>query len=273
MSTFDRIQSSLRFLENECADPPKIGLITGSGLGSLHESMAVHTKWTYDEIPNFRIPSAPTHAGYLYYGKIVDTPVMVLSGRYHAYEGLPMHEIVFPVRVLAQMGIEALIVTNVAGGLNTDYDSGDLVIISDHINLTGQNPLRGYNDPRLGSRFPDMSFAYDLELRKKALAKAEQLEMHLHQGVYAGVLGPSLETKAEYTFLHRIGADLVGMSTIPEVIAARHMNVPVLGISVVSNTCFPISAITETTIETVIEVAGRSSEKLNHFLVELIKYW
>ena len=273
MLAFDQIKISSRFLRSLCTEVPKIGLVTGSGLGAIPKSVKVIAQRNYEEIPNFYPTSAPTHSGTFYLGKLGNTTLAILSGRFHAYEGLSMQEVVFPVRVLAHLGIEILIVTNVAGGLNPNFKAGDLVLLSDHINLMGKNPLIGPNDDRLGVRFPDMSNAYDLALRQKAHLKAKQLNLNLYEGVYAGVLGPSLETKSEYAFLRRIGADLVGMSTVPEVIAARHMKVRVIGISVVSNVCFPISIITPTRIEDVIGVAEKASEKLNHFLEELIRQW
>jgi purine-nucleoside phosphorylase len=217
---------------------PKIGLILGSGLNPLAESVEAADVIPFGEVPNFPEPTVQGHVGRLVLGYLEGMPVMVMQGRVHFYEGYPIQQVVFPVRVMQVMGIEVLIVTNAAGGLDPDFRAGDLMLISDHINLigmTGNNPLFGPNDATLGPRFPDMSQAYDLELRRIARQVAQERALPLHEGVYAGLAGPSFETPADLRFLRCIGADAVGMSTVPEVIVARHGGLRVLGVSGITN--------------------------------------
>jgi purine-nucleoside phosphorylase len=217
---------------------PRVGLILGSGLNPLAEAVKSADVIPYGEIPNFPKPSVEGHAGRLILGQLQEQPVVVMQGRVHFYEGYPIQQVVFPVRVMQVLGIRFLIVTNAAGGINPDFQAGELMLISDHLNMmgmTGNNPLFGPNDPSLGPRFPDMSQAYDPELRQIARQVAEEEELPLQQGVYAALAGPSFETPAEIRFLRLIGADAVGMSTAPEVIVARHGGVRVLGMSGISN--------------------------------------
>jgi purine-nucleoside phosphorylase len=223
----------------ECTSyQPRIGLILGSGLNPLAEKVEAADVIPYDDVPQFPRPSVEGHKGRLVLGKLDGTPVMVMQGRVHFYEGYPIQQVVFPVRVMQIMGIETLIVTNAAGGLNPSFRAGDLMLISDHINLmgmTGNNPLFGPNDPALGPRFPDMSQAYDPDLRRMAREVAQAEGLPLREGVYAALSGPSFETPAEIRFLRNIGADAVGMSTAPEVVVARHGGMRVLGVSGISN--------------------------------------
>jgi purine-nucleoside phosphorylase len=217
---------------------PHIGLILGSGLNPVAEAVAEETIIPYESVPNFPRPTVEGHLGRLVLGKLEGTPVIVMQGRVHFYEGYPMQQVVFPVRVMQVMGIETLLVTNAAGGLDPEFRPGDLMLISDHINLigmTGNNPLFGPNDPTLGPRFPDMSQAYDPELRRIARAVAQEHNLPLHEGVYAGLSGPSFETPADIRFLRLIGANAVGMSTVPEVTVARHGGIRVMGVSGISN--------------------------------------
>jgi purine-nucleoside phosphorylase len=214
---------------------PKIGLVLGSGLGAFADELSGAVRVPYSQIPSFPQSTAIGHAGQMVIGKAGETAVAAMQGRVHLYEGYSAQQVGFPVRVLGRMGVRALIVTNAAGGINTKYTQGALVVISDHINLQGQNPLVGENDERLGPRFPDMTQAYWKPYREMALEAARKLGKTAHEGVYAGLLGPSYETPAEIRYLRAIGADLVGMSTIPEVITARHMGMKVLGISCVTN--------------------------------------
>jgi purine-nucleoside phosphorylase len=223
----------------ECTSyQPRIGLILDSGLNPLAEKVEAADVIPYDDVPQFPRPSVEGHKGRLVLGKLDGTPVMVMQGRVHFYEGYPIQQVVFPVRVMQIMGIETLIVTNAAGGLNPSFRAGDLMLISDHINLmgmTGNNPLFGPNDPALGPRFPDMSQAYDPDLRRMAREVAQAEGLPLREGVYAALSGPSFETPAEIRFLRNIGADAVGMSTAPEVVVARHGGMRVLGVSGISN--------------------------------------
>lgn len=214
---------------------PQIGLVLGSGLGGFADSLADATRVSYADIPAFPRSTAIGHAGQMVIGKVGAVPVAVMQGRVHLYEGYSAQEVAFPMRVFGRMGIRAVILTNAAGGINLKYQQGALVLISDHINLQGANPLTGANDDRLGVRFPDMTHAYEKSYRELAREEAGKLGMNLHEGVYAALLGPSYETPAEIRYLRTIGADLVGMSTAFEVIAARHMGIKVLAISCVTN--------------------------------------
>jgi len=214
---------------------PRIGLVLGSGLGSFADSLSEATRIPFHEIPSFPRSTAIGHAGQMVIGKAGVVPVAVMQGRVHLYEGYSAQQVAFPIRVFGRMGIRAVILTNAAGGINLTYKQGALVVLSDHINLQGTNPLAGPNDDRFGLRFPDMTHAYDKSYRTMAREEARKLDMALHEGVYAALLGPSYETPAEIRYLRTIGADLVGMSTAFEVIAARHMGIKVLAISCVTN--------------------------------------
>lgn len=214
---------------------PTIGLVLGSGLGAFADSLSNATGVPYSEIPSFPQSTAIGHAGRLVIGNAGQIPVAAMQGRVHLYEGYTAPQVAFPIRVFARMGIKSVILTNAAGGINLSYSQGALVLIRDHINLQGTNPLVGPNDDRLGVRFPDMTRAYSREFREIARQEAAKLDIQLHEGVYSALLGPSYETPAEIEYLRRIGADLVGMSTVAEVIAARHMGLNVLAISCVTN--------------------------------------
>jgi len=214
---------------------PEIGLILGSGLGAFADSLTDATRVAYADIPTFPRSTAIGHAGQMVLGNAGNIPVAAMQGRAHLYEGYSAQEVTFPIRVFGRMGIRAVILTNAAGGINLGYSQGALVLIRDHINLQGSNPLVGPNDDRFGVRFPDMSQAYARDYRQIAREEAGKLRIPLHEGVYAGLLGPSYETPAEIEYLRRIGADLVGMSTVAEVIAARHLDIKVLAISCVTN--------------------------------------
>lgn len=232
---FTLADSAAQFLLSRSSLRPRIGVVLGSGLGAFADELAAAARIPYADVPGFPRSTAIGHAGHMVIGKSGEIPVAAMQGRVHLYEGYSPREVVFPVRVLARMGIRALILTNAAGGINLEYKQGALVVIRDHINLQGQNPLVGPNDERFGPRFPDMTQAYTKLYRDIALQAAGKLGKTIHEGVYAGLLGPSYETPAEIRYLRSIGADLVGMSTIPEVIAARHMGVKVLAISCVTN--------------------------------------
>ncbi len=226
---------------------PSIGIILGSGLGVFADELNNKIEIPYDEIPNFHKPTVVGHKGRLVIGDIDGVELAVFQGRFHRYEGHPFEDVVLPVRVLSQIGVETVVLTNASGGINSQYKPGDLVYISDHINLTGDNPLIGPNPEELGVRFPDLSEAYDQGLSKHLIESAKELDFDLHPGVYAGVLGPSYETPAEIRMLKIIGADMVGMSTVPESIAANHAGLKVCGISCITN-----------------YAAGISQEKLSH---------
>ncbi len=232
---FTRAESAAGFLLAQTPLRPKIGLVLGSGLGAFADELTEAARIPYPQIPCFPRSTAIGHAGQMVIGKAGAVPVAAMQGRVHLYEGYSPQEVAFPMRVFGRMGIRAVILTNAAGGINLDYKQGALVIITDHINLQGQNPLAGANDDRFGPRFPDMTQAYWKPYRDIALEAAHRLGQTVYQGVYAGLLGPNYETPAEIRYLRSIGADLVGMSTIPEVIVARHMGLRVLAISVVTN--------------------------------------
>ena len=228
-------ESAAAFVLSQTNLRPKIGLVLGSGLGSFADKMSDATRIPYAQIPSFPHSTAIGHAGQLVVGRSDDIPVVVMQGRVHLYEGYTAQEVAFPIRVLGRMGISSLILTNAAGGINLDYGQGALVVVRDHINLQGTSPLVGTNDQRFGTRFPDMTFAYTRHYRELALEEAAKIGIAPREGVYAGMLGPSYETPAEIRFLRTIGADLVGMSTIAEAIAARHMDLKLLVISCVTN--------------------------------------
>jgi len=247
MDDFTRAEAAAQFLLLQSPLCPTIGLVLGSGLGSFADELSEATRIPYANIPYFPLSTAVGHAGQLVIGNVGEVSVAAMQGRVHLYEGYSSNEVAFPMRVFGRMGIRAVILTNAAGGINLQYKQGALVVISDHINLQGTNPLVGPNDDRLGPRFPDMTQAYCKPYREITLQAARRLGKTVHQGVYAGLLGPSYETPAEIRYLRTIGADLVGMSTIAEVIAARHMGLKVLAISCVTNMA-----------------AGISDEVLNH---------
>ena len=232
---FDMAKRAAKFALSKTKLRPRVALVLGSGLGGLAEGLTNATRIPYGKIPSFPRSTVQGHEGTLVIGRHGDVPLAVMLGRVHLYEGYSAREITFPMRVFFQMGIKAAIVTNAAGAINIDYGRGALVAIRDHINLQGTNPLMGPNDERFGPRFPDMSQAYCKPYREIAAEEAKRLGIKLHEGVYAALCGPSYETPAEIRFLKTIGADLVGMSTVPSVIAARHMGIRVLGISCVTN--------------------------------------
>ena len=241
MDDFTSAESAAKFLLLQTQLSPTIGVVLGSGLGGFADELSEATRIPYANIPFFPRSTAIGHAGQMVIGKVGDIAVAVMQGRVHLYEGYSANEAAFPTRVFGRMGIRALILTNAAGGINLEYKQGALVVITDHINLQGQNPLTGPNDDRCGPRFPDMTQAYSKPYREIALRAAHRLGKTVYQGVYAGLLGPSYETPAEIRYLRTIGADLVGMSTIPEVIAARHVGIKVLAISCVTNMAAGIS--------------------------------
>jgi purine-nucleoside phosphorylase len=231
--------------------------------------MEVDDTIEYAEIPHFPVSTVESHSGRLVFGKLEGHPVMVMQGRFHYYEGYSMEQVTFPIRVMQRMGVGTLVVSNACGGMNPGYRRGELMRIDDHINLIGDNPLRGPNLDELGPRFPDMSEPYDRGLGALADRVALEAGIRLHVGIYAAVAGPNLETRAEYRFLRWIGADVVGMSTVPEVIVARHANMCVLGISIVTDECFP-DALESVDVETIIRVAREAEPKMTRVIRETI---
>lgn len=263
---FARAERAAKFIRARTKLRPKIALVLGSGLGGFAEGMRGATRLEYAKIPHFPRSTAIGHAGRLVLGKAGGVPVAVMQGRVHFYEGYTQREVIFPMRVLARLGIRAVILTNAAGGINRDYQQGCLVVLSDHMNLQGTNPLIGANDSRFGVRFPDLTRVYSKAFQKIALEEGKRLGVEISQGVYAALTGPSYETPAEIRCLRTIGADLVGMSTAPEVIAAAHLGMQVLGISCVTNMAAgildqPITA--EEVLETGERVKGQFVALLN----------
>ncbi|PLR76380.1 purine-nucleoside phosphorylase [Bacillus sp. V3-13] len=232
---YDKIENSAAFLKNAYPKAPRVGLILGSGLGVLGDEIENPTKIAYEKIPGFPVSTVEGHAGQLVFGTIHGVEVVAMQGRFHYYEGYSLEQVTFPVRVMKELGVEILIVTNAAGGVNTSFSPGDLMLITDHINNMGVNPLIGPNDSRLGVRFLDMSEAYSRELRALAKETAERLGINVKEGIYTGNTGPAYETPAEVRMIRTLGGDAVGMSTVPEVIVARHAGMKVLGISCISN--------------------------------------
>lgn len=260
-SLIDRLDLAGEFIRMRLGERalPRLGVILGSGLGALAEQIQDPIAIPYSEIPNFPVSTVEGHAGQMVVGELEGTPLIALQGRFHLYEGYEAHQVVFPIRCLARLGVQAFVITNAAGGVNRGFKPGDLMVIDDHLNLTGQNPLMGSHDDRLGPRFPDMSEAYDGRFRELTHAAAQELGLKLEQGVYAVLSGPSYETPAEVRMLERLGCDACGMSTIPEVVACRQMSVRVLGISLISNHAAGISP-TPLTHEEVITTANAVAE-------------
>lgn len=262
ISLFDKIQESKTYIERILIPEAKIAVVLGTGLGDFAQSLTDIIEIPYSEIPHFPVSTVASHQGKLVFGYKSGVPVVVMAGRFHYYEGYSAAEITFPMRVLKALGVEKMILTNAAGGINPHFNEGDIVQVTDHINLMPEHPLRGFNDERLGLRFPDMLQAYDAEMILSFGKIADTLGLSLKQGVYLGLQGPSLETPAEYKMARIMGADILGMSTIPEVIVAKHAGIKVAVFSIVSNVCFPKSAITETTVEAVIATVMKSVGRL-----------
>jgi purine-nucleoside phosphorylase len=263
---YEKVNESADYIRSLVKTGADSAIILGTGLGDFASVVKDQISIPYAEIPYFPTTTIQSHTGRLIFGYLSDIPVIVSSGRFHYYEGYSATELTFPVRVLKALGITHIIFTNAAGGINPHYTEGDLVLVDDHINLMPQHPLRGHNDERLGLRFPDMMQAYDKETNRIFKKLASELNIPIKSGVYLGLQGPSLETPAEYKMAHILGADLVGMSTIPEVIVARHGGMKVTVFSIVSNVCFPQSVLTETTVEDVISVVSKSAGKLQKLL-------
>ena len=266
----EKIKETADSIRKKTTLRPELGIILGTGLGQLAESIEVETIVSYEEIPHFPVSTVESHAGRLIFGTLSKKKVVAMQGRFHYYEGYSMQEIAFPVRVMKELGIQVLLVSNACGGLNPLFKAGDLMMITDHINLLGDNPLRGKNDDSLGPRFPDMYNCYDKDLISLAEKTALELGIKLHKGVYVPVAGPNLETGAEYRFLRSIGADVVGMSTVPEVIAAAHQGTKVLGFSIVTDMGLP-DALKPTNLEEIIAVANAAEPILTRLLIKIVE--
>jgi purine-nucleoside phosphorylase len=261
LELYDQIEAASQFIGREWPGRPQVGIILGTGLGGLAEQIEVEAAIDYESIPHFPRSTAVGHRGRLVCGRLEGKSVMAMEGRFHMYEGYPLKQITLPVRVMKRLGCEFLIASNACGGMNPYFRCGDLMVIDDHINLMGDNPLIGINDDRLGPRFPDMSAPYDRDLIECVERVARAQDLKLHRGVFVAVSGPNLETRAEYRFLRMIGADAVGMSTVPEIIVAVHSGMRAAGFSIITDVCFP-DTLEPANVEEIIRVAGTAEPKL-----------
>ena len=269
MSTFEKIAESTNFLKSYNTNNAKIGVVLGSGLGNFVQELEVDKEIPYSEIPNFPVSTVQGHSGKLIFGSIADKPVIAMAGRFHFYEGYSAEDVVFPIRVLKLLGVETLFLSNAAGGVNTNFKIGDLMIIRDHISFATKNPLIGKNDDRFGPRFPDMSEPYSKQLIKKAKEIGQRLNINLKEGIYFCATGPTFETHAEYKMVHILGGDAVGMSTVQEVIVARHMNMNVFAMSVITDIGIREEA-NIITHEEVLQAAKEAEPKFSAVFRELI---
>lgn len=264
-----KIEEAAVFLEEKGIDGPDTGIVLGTGLGKMLDRIIIEKKIPYSEIPHFPLSTVESHTGNLVYGTIGKSRVLAMQGRFHYYEGYSMQEVTFPIRVMKLLGIQRLFLSNAAGGINLTLKKGDLVLIDDHINMQPENPLVGKNIDELGPRFPDMSQPYSPALGKLLMEAAATIGLSLKKGVYVSVPGPNLETRAEYRFLKMIGADMVGMSTVPEVIVANHMSLPCAAVSVITDECDPDN-LKPVSIGEIIAVANQADERLSGLFAEVI---
>jgi purine-nucleoside phosphorylase len=271
LELYAKIEEACAFIRRQWSATPRAGIILGTGLGPLVAQIEVQASIEYEDIPNFPKSTATSHRGRLVCGNLCGLPIMAMEGRFHMYEGYPLKQITLPVRVMKALGADLLIVSNAAGGMNPNYGLGDIVVIDDQINLMGDNPLIGINDDRLGPRFPDMSAPYDPVLVNEALAIARREDIIAHKGVFVAVAGPNLETRAEYRFLRAIGADVVGMSTVPEVIVAVHCGMRTVGFSVVTDLCFP-DALEPANVQKIIATANAAEPRLRALVSGILTF-
>ena len=262
MYTQDMVMDCARFLQSKGINRPLAGIVLGTGLGALVKKTDHIISIPYNQIPHFPEATVEFHKGQLIYGRLNNVMVLIMQGRFHYYEGYTMQQVTFPIRVMKALGIQYLLLSNAAGGMNPAYKKGDLVLLTDHINQQPENPLRGLNDPAFGNRFVDMSAPYDSNLNTKLYTAAVALNIPLQSGIYVAVCGPNLETRAEYRYLRNAGADMVGMSTVPEVIVANHVGLPCAAISVITDECDPDN-LHPVNIDEIITVAGKADEKLS----------
>lgn len=269
-SLYERIQETSAFLRGRVSAQPRFGLILGTGLGALASQLQEATTIPYRDIPHFAHSTAESHAGNLVFGTLGGVQVAAMQGRVHFYEGYSMQQVTFPVRVMKALGVDSLVVTNAAGGMNPQMSPGDLVAIHDHINLMGGNPLIGPNDERLGDRFPDLSEPYDRAYLRRIEEIALEQRVRLHRGVFVAVAGPNLETAAEYRFLRAIGADVVGMSLVPEALVAAHSSMRVLALSIVTDECLP-DRLQRADVAKIIRTANEAEPSLTRLVVEFLR--
>jgi len=273
LQIYQQVQESVQFIRSQWdgkSNAVRYGIVLGTGLGNLAKQIETEVAIPYEKIPHFPVSTVETHAGNFVLGKLNGVPVAAMEGRFHAYEGHSLQKITFPIRVMKELGVETLFVSNACGGMNPQYRQGDIMVIEDHINLMGLNPLVGINDDRLGPRFPDMSEPYDHKLIDQALEIARKENFTAHKGVYVAVLGPNLETRAEYRFLRAIGADVVGMSTVPEVLVAVHCGMKILGLSIVTDMALP-DALKPGDVAEIIATANAAEPKLTKIISGVIK--
>lgn len=264
------LKESLDYIRTQCALKVDYGIILGTGLGDLVNQVEIDVVIDYSDIPHFPVSTVETHKGKLIFGRLEGKNVVVMQGRFHYYEGYSMQQVTYPVRVMKQLGIQKLFISNIAGGINPNFELADLMVIEDHINLQPDNPLLGKNEDSLGPRWPDMFAPYNREMIDRALKFGKSQGYRIHEGVYASVAGPNLETRAEYRYLATIGADAVGMSTVPEVIVARHMNILVFACSVISDLCYP-EKLKPADINELLQAAADAQPRLTALFCSLIK--
>jgi purine-nucleoside phosphorylase len=270
MSLYEQIQQATTAIQAKWKGKPTIGIILGTGLGALAEDIQAEASFPYEEIPHFPRSTVTSHAGRLVCGQLAGKSVVAMEGRFHFYEGYSLEQVTFPVRVMKALGCQILIVSNACGGMNPQYAKGDIMVIEDHINLMGVNPLIGPNDERLGDRFPDMCRPYDRELMQMVRQVALEEKIPMQQGVYVGVAGPNLETRAEYRMLRLMGADVVGMSTVPEVIVGVHSKMRILGLSAVTDICLP-DALEPVSLQEILVVAAQAEGKLRVLVRKVVE--
>ncbi|MDN5214044.1 purine-nucleoside phosphorylase [Fulvivirgaceae bacterium BMA12] len=266
----EKIKAAYTYIQERIQTNPEFGIILGTGLGSLVTEVEVSEVIHYEDIPDFPVSTVESHKGKLIFGELAGKQVVVMQGRFHYYEGYSMQQVTFPLRVMKLLGIKKLFVSNAAGGLDKNYQISDLMIIKDHINLMPENPLTGENMDEFGGRFPDMSEPYDLKLIQQAMEIAQKHDLNVHQGVYAAVTGPNLETRAEYKYLRIIGADAVGMSTVPEVIVAQHMEMPCFAISAITDLCIP-ETLKKVSVPEIIAAAMKAEPGMTKIVKELVR--
>ncbi len=267
---YDQIQEAVRYIRQRTDFKPAFGLVLGTGLSGLAEEIEAVEFIDYQDIPHFPVSTVQSHRGQLILGTLGGAPVVAMAGRFHYYEGYTMQQVTFPIRVMKFLGVERLLLSNAVGSLNPDYEIGDLVFVKDHINLMPENPLRGPNDERLGVRFPDLLHTYDRGMIELAKSIAGSLGIRSHTGVLTVLPGPNLETPAEYAFLHRIGGDLAGMSVVPEALVAKHSEMKIFAVSIVTDLGYPPEVLRETSLEDVIEAANKAEPKLRQLVVKML---
>ncbi len=266
---WDRIQESTQAIREQVSAEPRIGIVLGTGLGGLADEIEIEHAISYEDVPNFPVPTVESHSGRLLFGTLEGRSVIAMQGRFHLYEGHDVRDVTLPIRVMRTLGAETLVVSGAVGGMHPLWAPGELVVLDDHINLLGDNPLVGHNIDELGPRFPDMSEPYDRALQDVTMEAALELSIPLRRGVYAAVVGPNLETRAEYRMLRGMGADVVGMSTVPEVIVARHMDMKVLGLCIITDQCLP-DALEEADVQSIIATAMEAEPKLTTLIRAVI---